>query len=223
MNFPTSAPPLPYVIVVDDDLGMLKSIEFLLQTEKIRCLTFQDSVAFLQQVEARPELIGGPGCLLLDLRMPGMSGLEVFDRLMALDADPAMSIIFITAHGEVSIVTRVLKQGAVDFVQKPFVAEDMLARLLQYCELSQQRFRRKAVRLSVKERIEELTEREAAVMNLLFDGLSNKEIAEKLGNSVRTIELRRASVYDKLHVKSVVELARLLESLQWKSGREIQR
>lgn len=217
MNMMVSSTPQPYVLVVDDDPGMLRSIGFMLQTEKIRCVPFSGGDAFIQEVAVHPELLKGPGCLLLDLRMPGMGGLEVFEHLMQIDPDPTLAIIFITAHGEVSIVAKVLKQGAVDFIQKPFDVEQMLRQLDEYFEVSRKRFLRKANRAEVQSRINELTDKEEVVMGLLFEGLSNKEIAEKLSNSVRTIELRRASIYDKLQVKSVVEMTRLLESIAWQA------
>jgi two-component system response regulator DctR len=217
MNFSAQTTPQPYVVVVDDDPGMLRSIGFMLHAEKIRCLPFSGGEAFFEELQTRPELLQGPGCLLLDLRMPGMSGLEVFERLMQREPDPTLAIIFITAHGEVSIVARVLKQGAVDFIQKPFDAETMLRQLQDYFEISRKRFVRKAAKADVLSKINDLTDKEQIVMSLLFEGLSNKEIAEKLSNSVRTIELRRASVYDKLHVRSVVEMTRLLESIDWQA------
>lgn len=215
MNLLTSAVPQPYVLVVDDDPGMLRSIGFMLQAEKIHCVPFSGGDGFIQALRAQPEMLQGPGCLLLDLRMPGMGGLEVFDHLMRIDPDPTLAIIFITAHGEVSIVAQVLKQGAVDFIQKPFDAEQMMRQLEGYFEISRKRFLRKANKAEVQARIDELTDKEAVVMGLLFEGLSNKEIAERLKNSVRTIELRRASIYDKLQVKSVVEMTRMLESIAW--------
>jgi FixJ family two-component response regulator len=211
-----NTPPPPYVITVDDDPGMLKSIDFLLQTEKLRCHTFSSGGDLFDKLLEQPELLNGPGCILLDVRMPDMSGLEVFDKLIALDQELNMPVIFITAHGDVALVTKVLKQGAVDFISKPFSAEDLLLRLHQYFEISRTRYISKANKIEVLGRIAELTERELFVMEHLFEGLSNKEIAELLGNSVRTIELRRAAIYDKLNVKGAVELARLLDSVDWK-------
>ena len=216
MNPLLNTPPPPYVITVDDDPGMLKSIDFLLQTEKLRCHTFSSGGDLFDKLLEQPELLNGPGCILLDVRMPDMSGLEVFDKLIALDQELNMPVIFITAHGDVALVTKVLKQGAVDFISKPFSAEDLLLRLHQYFEISRTRYISKANKIEVLGRIAELTERELFVMEHLFEGLSNKEIAELLGNSVRTIELRRAAIYDKLNVKGAVELARLLDSVDWK-------
>lgn len=211
-----NTPPAPYLIVVDDDSGMLRSIEFLLQTEKLLCHSFSSGTALFAQIEATPTLLNGPGCILLDVRMPEMSGVEVFEKLMAMAPELSMPVIFITAHGDVALVTKVLKQGAVDFIPKPFSAEDLLLRIQQYFDISRERYIRNAIKFDVYARIDELTDRERFVMKHLFDGLSNKEIAELMGNSVRTIELRRAAIYDKLNVKSAVELARLLENVQWR-------
>lgn len=216
MNLPLTGLPPPYVIAIDDDAGMLKSMDFLLKTERIPVRLFSGGPAFFAEVQTHPELLNGPGCILLDVRMPDMNGLEVFDKLIAIDGNLNMPVIFITAHGDIALVTKVLKQGAVDFIPKPFSAEDLLLRLHQYFEISRARYSRKASIQSVHLRISHLTERELFVMEHLFEGLSNKEIAELLGNSVRTIELRRAAIYDKLNVKSAVELARLLENAEWK-------
>jgi len=216
MNLPLTGLPLPYVIAIDDDHGMLKSMDFLLKTERIQSCLFSGGSEFFAEVKSHPELLNGPGCILLDVRMPDMNGLEVFDQLISIDENLNMPVIFITAHGDITLVTKVLKQGAVDFISKPFSAEDLLLRLHQYFEISRSRYTRKANIESVLQRISQLTERELFVMEHLFEGLSNKDIAELLGNSVRTIELRRATVYDKLNVKSAVELARLLENAEWK-------
>jgi len=216
MNLPLNGLPPPYVIVIDDDAGMLKSMEFLLKTERIDSHFFSGGLAFFDAIKATPELLNGPGCILLDVRMPDMNGLEVFDQLIAIDPSLTMPVIFITGHGDVALVTKVLKQGAVDFITKPYSAEDLLLRLHEYFDNSRARYIRKANIQSVEQRINQLTEREYFVMEHLFEGHSNKDIAEILGNSVRTIELRRAAIYDKLQVKSAVELARLLENAEWK-------
>jgi RNA polymerase sigma factor (sigma-70 family) len=212
--------PQPYVIVIDDDPGMSKSIEFLLNTEKIKSICFSSGTDFFEQLKSDPSLIEGPGCILLDVRMPDMNGIEVFERLASLYSDLTLPVSFITAHGDVPLVTKVLKQGAIDFIQKPFSAEDLVLRVHQYFDISRLRYQQKIKINQVLARINELTERERTVMDCLYEGLSNKEIAESLGNSVRTIELRRASIYDKLQVKSVVELARLLESINWETHKQ---
>jgi two-component system response regulator DctR len=206
----------PYVILVDDDSGLSGSIRFLLQSENIPCECFESGEEFLNSVRVKPSLLQGPGCILLDMRMPGMNGSEVFDQLRQIKPECLMPVAFLTAHGDVPLVTRVLTSGAADFIQKPASAETLLEKIKSYFLLSEARTQADQMRLEVMSRIECLTGREKAVMNLLYEGMANKEIAEKLGNSVRTIELRRASVYDKLKVHSAIELARMLQSIDWK-------
>ena len=206
-----------YVVFVDDDTGIANSMKFLLETEKISFQHFVSGDAFMQACQAQPELLQGPGCLFLDIRMPGASGLEVFDWLRNTHPNAALPVIFMTGHGDVPIVTRVLKEGAFDFIQKPFSGEDLIVRIERYFAESKTRWMNQAHFIEVRERVDSLTERERLIMQKLFEGLSNKEIAEQLGNSVRTVELRRASIYDKLKVRSAVELARLLDSIDWPS------
>jgi two-component system, LuxR family, response regulator DctR len=198
-----------YVILVDDDTGMSASVQFLLQSEQIRCECFASGAEFIERIKQDPALIAGPGCILLDMRMPGMNGSEAFDQLRV------MPVIFLTAHGDVPLVTRVLTLGATDFIQKPASAETLLEKIRGYFAISQARRQNMQKLQDILERIASLTGRERAVMNLLYEGLANKDIAEKLGNSVRTIELRRAAVYDKLRVHSAIELARLLQGIDW--------
>jgi FixJ family two-component response regulator len=205
-----------YVILVDDDPGLSASVKFLLQAEKIRCESFSSGTQFLEKAKQTPDLLAGPGCILLDMRMPGMNGSEVFDQLRELAPDSPMPVVFLTAHGDVPLVTRVLTLGAIDFIQKPASAETLLEKIRGYFAISEAK-RQSAIRhQDVLERIAALTGRERSVMALLYEGLANKDIAEKLGNSVRTIELRRASVYDKLRVSSAIELARMLQSIDWR-------
>jgi len=215
MNLSRHAPPAPYVLVIDDDPGMLKSTEFLLQTEKIQCQTFSSGSLFLENIVARPALLSGPGCILLDVRMPGLNGVEVFDRLIEMDPQRVMPVIFVTAHGDLALVTQVLKKGAVDFVTKPFDGEDLIGRLNECFAISSERYIDALNKQEVLQKISELTGRELMVMGHLYEGLSNKDIADLLGNSVRTVELRRATIYDKLNIHSVVDLAKLLSSVKW--------
>jgi two-component system response regulator DctR len=204
-----------YVILVDDDTGMSASVQFLLQSEQIRCECFASGTEFIERIKQDPALIAGPGCILLDMRMPGMNGSEAFDQLRERAPDCVMPVIFLTAHGDVPLVTRVLTLGATDFIQKPASAETLLEKIRGYFAISQARWQNVQKLQDILERIASLTGRERAVMNLLYEGLANKDIAEKLGNSVRTIELRRAAVYDKLRVHSAIELARLLQGIDW--------
>jgi FixJ family two-component response regulator len=208
---------VPYVLFVDDDAGMASSMKFLLDTEKITCHHFSSGEAFLEAIKKTPALLNGPGCILLDIRMHTVSGLDVFEHLKTINPQMLMPVSFITGHGDVPIVTRVLREGAHDFMQKPIAGEDLLQRIEGYFKESEARLARDRHHQEVMERVESLTGKEHLIMQHLFEGEANKEIAEKLGNSVRTVELRRAAIYDKLKVKSVVELVRLLESIDWKN------
>jgi len=206
----------PYVILIEDDPGMSKSLEFLLSTEKIKCIHFPSGIEFMEAIKQDETLLEGPGCILLDVRMPQMSGIEVFDKLNSIHPDLPMPVIFITGHGDVPLVIKVLKEGAYDFIQKPFSAESLLQRLSGYFGQSIERKNILNQRNECFKKIDGLTDKERSVMEHLYEGMSNKEIAELMGNSVRTIELRRAAIYDKMDVKSTVELARLLQTIDWK-------
>lgn len=206
---------VPYVLFVDDDAGMASSMKFLLDTEKITCHHFASGETFLVAIQKTPSLLNGPGCILLDIRLQTVSGLDVFEHLKKINPQMVMPVAFITGHGDVPIVTRVLREGAHDFMQKPIAGEDLLQRIENYFKESEVRLVKNRHLNEVTERIESLTGKEHQIMQHLFEGESNKEIAEKLSNSVRTVELRRAAIYDKLRVKSVVELVRLLEGIGW--------
>ena len=208
---------IPYVLYVDDDDGIAKSMKFLFDTEKINSHYFNSGEVFLESINKKPQLLDGPGCILLDIRMKELSGLDVFEKLKKIDMYLVMPIIFMTGHGDVPIVTRVLKEGAIDFLQKPIAGEEFLQKIQDYFKISDGLWQKKNHQLETSERLSSLTAKESLVMSHLFKGNSNKEIAEKLGNSVRTVELRRASIYDKLRVRSVVEMVRLLESIGWTS------
>ena len=205
----------PYVILIEDDNGMSKSIEFLLDVEKIKCIHFADGYDFIEAIKKDSKILEGPGCIFLDVRMPKMNGVEVFDKLNAKFPDLPMPVVFMTGHGDVPLVIKVLKEGAFDFIQKPFPAKNLLERLSRYFQES---INRKVVlvqKTDFHKKFETLTEKERQVLGLLYEGMSNKQVAELMNNSIRTIELRRAAIYDKMDVKSTVDLARLLQSVNW--------
>lgn len=203
----------PYVLFVDDDEGIAKSMKFMFDADKITYEHFESGEAFLAAIHKKPSLLDGPGCILLDIRMKKISGLDVFDELKKTQTEFVMPIIFMTGHGDVPIVTRVLKEGAIDFLQKPISGDELLTKLGNYFKISSNLWTKKQHLISVKESLSSLTSKEYLIMQHLYRGESNKDIAEQLGNSVRTVELRRAAIYDKLRVKSVVEMVRLLESI----------
>jgi len=195
--------PEPTVFIVDDDAAVRDSLALLLGLKGYRTVCFASAEAFLSVY--RP---GEPGCLLLDVRMPGMDGLEL-QALLAERGD-RLPVIVITAHGDVPMARAVLKAGAEDFIEKPIDDETLLRTLGSVLEREGQR-QEAAVRAArLGERIGQLTERERQVMELVAEGRHNREIGEQLGISPRTVEVYKARMMDKLQVSGLPELVRFL-------------
>ena len=154
-----------------------------------------------------------PCCLLLDVRMPGQSGLELFDKLAAAGLVEVMPVIFLTGHADVPTAVHMVQRGAVDFCEKPFSDNALVDRIEQAISRSAQVLAARREQQQLKTRLQELTDRERDVMQLVVEGLPNKLIADQLDISVRTVEVHRARVFDKMEVKSAVELANLLREL----------
>jgi FixJ family two-component response regulator len=148
------------------------------------------------------------GCLVLDVRMPGMSGLELFERLTARGG--ALPVIFVTGHGDVPMAVMAVKKGAVDFIEKPFAERDMLRLIEQCLEAERAQCSARLQRAAVRERLATLTEREREVMELVVAGRQNKQIADALGIAMKTVEVHRARVMEKAGVGSVAELVQLV-------------
>jgi RNA polymerase sigma factor (sigma-70 family) len=193
----------PVVHVVDDDAAVLDAIRLLLRSVGLPSRGYASAADFLESHQA-----GNPGCLVLDLRMPGMSGVELQDRLRELECD--LPIVFVTAHGDVPTAVRAIKAGAVDFIQKPFPDQKLLDKVHQALALDARNRALRAERLEIRQRIEGLTPREREAMALVVAGLPNKRIARELGISERTVEVHRARVMEKMRVSSVPELVRLV-------------
>lgn len=187
------------VYVVDDDPAVLRSLELLLRSVGIPVRTFSGGQAFLDGFDA-----AGGGCLVLDVRMPGMSGLELQRRLKERDAD--FPVIIITGHGDVPIAVRTLKEGAIEFLEKPFSKQLLLEHIRD--ALARDRVRRveSAARRTEAARLARLSERERRVMELVVAGLASKQIALELGISKKTVDAHRARVMRKLEVDSVPQL-----------------
>jgi two-component system response regulator DctR len=151
-----------------------------------------------------------PSCLLLDVRMPGASGLTLFERLAERGITPALPVIFLTGHGDVPTAVAAVKRGAFDFVEKPFSDNALVDRVEQALALSTEAILRRRESRAKAQSLAELTERERDVMQLVIEGKPNKLIANALGISVRTVEVHRARLFEKMNVKSAVELANLL-------------
>ena len=154
-----------------------------------------------------------PLCLLLDVRMPGTSGLVLFDRIVERGLLPAMPVIFLTGHADVPTAVDAVKRGAFDFCEKPFSDNALVDRIEHALNASLQALEVQRARRGLAERVSELTERERDVMRLVIEGLPNKLIADQLAISVRTVEVHRARVFEKMEVKSAVELANRLREL----------
>jgi two-component system response regulator DctR len=153
------------------------------------------------------------GCILLDVRMPGMSGLALFEHLQTSGIALAWPVIFLTGHADVPTAVDSVKRGAFDFCEKPFSDNALVDRIEQALVLSQERLITRTQQVFLQSRLSELTERERDVMRLVVEGLPNKLIADQLDISVRTVEVHRSRVFDKMEVKSAVELANLMRAL----------
>lgn len=195
------------VFIVDDDEAIRDALSWLLQSRGVEAQGFESAETFLNQWN--PDM---GGCLLLDIRMSGMSGLDLFDRLREVQA--RLPVIFLTGHGDVPMAVGALKKGARDFVEKPFNDNDLVDRVIEALEWDAQRRADEAGLADLNARLEQLTARERQVMDLVLAGKLNKVIADELGITMRTVEVHRAHVFEKMGVKTAVELAQLLSSLK---------
>lgn len=214
------APPLglPMVYLVDDEEVVRDALAWLLRSRRLLSESFGSAEAFEAFVDQRPATRqaawpSAPSCLLLDVRMPGMSGLALFDRLSERGVLAALPVIFLTGHGDVPTAVGAVKRGAFDFVEKPFSDNALVDRIEQALQTSEAAIRQRLERTRRAQRLAELTERERDVMRLVVEGRPNKLIADALDISVRTVEVHRARVFEKMDVKSAVELANLLRDL----------
>ena len=186
------------VYVIDDDRDVRRSLSFMLSAAEIRSHPFGSGLDFL---EALPDL--EPGCILLDLRMPQMDGFAVMDALAERKID--WPVIVMTGHGEVPVAVRAMKLGAVDFVEKPFSEQALLGCFSQAFTLLAEREEASRRQRRAHERAALLTGREREVLQCLLAGLSNKEIAQSLGISLRTVEMHRGNMMDRLQASSLAE------------------
>lgn len=191
------------VFVVDDDEAMRSSLKWLIESVGMQVHTYPSAQAFLDAYYP-----GRAGCLLLDVRMPGMSGLELQTYLVRREI--RLPVIIITGHGDVSMAVRAMKAGAVDFIEKPFDGEALLGSIRDALQYDEKQRVLRAQRADIAARLAELTPREHEVMNMVTDGKSNKEIAAALGVSAKTVEVHRARVMDKMRADSLAELVRLV-------------
>ena len=197
----------PIIFVIDDDPSVRDSMELMLRSVGFDVKTFASAQDFLTA-----NLPEGPGCIILDVRMPGMSGLDLQEKLVS--AKTPLPVIFITGHGTVPMSVRAMKAGAVDFLQKPFEEQDLLDAI--HRAVNQQRERKSVTDETdqIQQRLKALTPREHEVFSLLVTGMANKEIAYKLGTSERTIKAHRAKIMEKMNAGSFADLVRFAERLK---------
>jgi two-component system response regulator DctR len=193
----------PTVCVVDDDDAIRDALAWLLKSRGLPARTWGSAEAFL--ADWSEEL---RGCLVLDVRMEGMSGVELFERLIAIGC--RLPVIFLTGHGDVPLAVSALKRGAFDFVEKPFNDNDLVDRIVAAMTQDEALRQVRESEASVADRLAALTPRERQVMDRILAGDFNKNIADTLGIAVRTVEVHRARVFEKMGVRSAVELAQLL-------------
>lgn len=209
MNLPAGA----NVFVIDDDEEVRASIQRLLKTIGLQGQTFARAQDFLQL--KTPEV---PSCLVLDVRLPGMSGLEVQRQLVAAGIN--IPIIFISAHADVDMAVRAMKLGAVEFLTKPFRPQELVDVIQQTLQRDAARLREQGDTAALQQRYRTLTARERQVMDLFASGLSTKQIASKLGVTEVTAAVHRGHVMQKMHAGSPAELGRMAEKLNLSSTKE---
>jgi FixJ family two-component response regulator len=192
----------PVIYVVDDDDGMRRALDTLLSTVGYKTAVYSRPTEFLAKF--KPD---APGCLVLDIRMPDMSGLEVQQQLNRMGS--MMPVLFITGHGDVPMAVQAMKEGAFEFIQKPFRDQDLLDRINHALKQDAENRSTVARRAEVQHRLETLTPRERQVMDMVVNGAANKVIAIDLNLSERTVEIHRAKVMEKMGARSVAHLVKL--------------
>jgi two-component system, LuxR family, response regulator DctR len=204
---------LPTVYLVDDEDVVREALAWLLRSRRLLSEGFASAEAFEAMLDGRSSgWPVAPSCLLLDVRMPGTSGLVLFERLIERNLLEALPVIFLTGHGDVPTAVAAVKRGAFDFVEKPFADNALVDRIEQALNKSSEAILRRRDAEAVAKRLAELTDRERDVMRLVVEGRPNKLIADELDISVRTVEVHRARVFEKMDVRSAVELANALRS-----------
>jgi two-component system, LuxR family, response regulator FixJ len=205
--------PAPTIFVVDDDEGVRNSIRFLLKSVGLATKTLPSAGEFLETYKPRQ-----PGCLVLDVRMPGMSGLELQQQLNLRGA--IIPVIFITGHGDIPMAVEAMQHGAFDFLQKPFRDQDLIDRIQRALERDSHNRGALAQHDRIRTRFESLTPREREVLSLMTSGKPNKVMAGELGVSQRTVEIHRARVMEKTGAGSLAQLVRMAMDLESEAARK---
>lgn len=192
--------------IVDDDSAVRDALQWLLQSRGVQSKAWDSADAFL--ASATSELYG---CCLLDVRMPGMNGIELFDRMRAIQCQ--LPVIFLTGHGDVPMAVKALKDGAFDFVEKPYDDNALVDKVLAAFAHDKRRIARTESVNLVRQLLSQLTQREHEVMQRILAGKLNKVIADELGIAMRTVEVHRSHIFEKMQVRSAVELSQRLSAL----------
>jgi two-component system response regulator DctR len=195
------------VYVIDDDASVRDALAWLLRSRRLLSQAFDSAESFEAHITREGFALSEPACALLDVRMGELSGLALFERLIERQLPTLMPVIFLTGHADVATAVKAVQRGAFDFCEKPFSDNALIDRVLQAIEASATALAAHRRRHELGERLAGLTEREQEVMRCVVDGLANKQIADTLGISVRTVEVHRARIFEKMGVRSAVELA----------------
>ncbi|MFC1825097.1 response regulator transcription factor [Thermodesulfobacteriota bacterium] len=194
------------VFVVDDDPSVLKSLDRLIRSAGLAVETFATAHEFLERHSP-----GGPSCLVLDVKIPGINGLELQEKI--LSQEYAMPIIFITGHGDIPMTVKAIKKGAIDFLSKPFDDKDLLDAVHEALQMDSEAWKVRDELEDVHRRLKLLTPREYEILTYVITGMLNKQIAYALRISEKTVKVHRGRVMEKMGVDSVAELVRLTEKL----------
>jgi len=202
----------PIVFVVDDDPSVRSSLKFLLSTVGLQVESFDSADSFLHK---KPP--DAPSCLVLDVRLPGLSGLD-FQRELAA-RNTGIPIIFLTGHGDIPMSVRAMKAGAVEFLTKPFRDQDLLDAVRIALERDRARREQDKDVMILQRRFDSLTSREQEVISMVISGMLNKQIADQLGTAESTVKVQRSRAIEKMHAESLVDLIRMIEKLKGPSGK----
>jgi len=200
------AAPDQIVHIVDDDEALRDSLVWMLEANGYHVVAYESAESFLAACD--PDMTG---CIVLDVRMPGMSGLELFEELGRRRC--GLPVVFITGHGDVPMAVSALKKGAVDFIEKPFGERDMLRLVEQCLQLERDSRGKRRLEADTSRRLQHLTQREREVLELIIVGTLHKQIADVLGISIKTVEVHRARVMEKMGVNSLAELVQHVVSV----------